>query len=398
MSETRFGQSLARGVAIACVLGLVIAGGLWWTLKDAGIKRVTAYFPTTVGLYEGNDVRVLGVQMGEVVGIEPMGDKVKVDMEYDRAVQIPANANAVIVAPSLVSDRYVQFAPAYTGGPELANGVSIPMDRTVVPLEVDDLYDSLSEVSKALGPNEANKNGALSDLLDTFAENFEGNGQALNDTITKLSQAAGTLSGNSGDLFKTVENLGQFSTTLANSDGQIRQFEQQLTDVSGFLAGERENLAATVQQLGTSLASVEEFIENNRGRVKSNVDKLASVTRVLVEQRAALAEILDIAPVALGNVANTYNASSGTTDSRSNLNELTQPPIVMICNFLQQTPEALDLIGDACGDIAPLLDGTVPLPSVAQTIQALESGELPPLPLPLAGQVYGTPPSQGGGH
>jgi phospholipid/cholesterol/gamma-HCH transport system substrate-binding protein len=397
MSETRFGAGLTRGVAIACVLGLVVAGGLWWTLKDAGVKRVTAYFPTTVGLYEGNDVRVLGVQMGEVVDIEPMGDKVKVAMEYDRAVQIPAGANAVIVAPSLVSDRYVQLAPAYTGGAELEDGTVIPMDRTMVPLEVDDLYKSLSDVTEALGPDKANKNGALSDVLDTLAENFRGNGQELHDTITKLSQASGTLSGNSGDLFTTIENLGEFSTTLANSDGQIRQFEQQLADVSGFLAGERENLAATVQQLGTALGSVEQFIENNRDQVKSNVDKLASVTSVLVEERAALAEILDVAPVGAGNLINTYNASSGTTDSRSNLNELTQPPIVMICKFLQSTPEALDAIGDVCADLAPVLDGSAPLPSVAQTIHALENGHLPPLPLPLAGQVYGTP-TQGGGQ
>ncbi|SFB30716.1 virulence factor Mce family protein [Amycolatopsis marina] len=397
MTDTRFGQSLARGVAIACVLALVVAGGLWWTLKDASVKLVTAYFPTTVGLYEGNDLRVLGVQVGEVVSIEPMGDKVKVAMEYDRAVQVPADAKAAIVAPSLVSDRYVQLAPAYTKGPELDDGADISLDNTVVPLEVDDLSESLSRVSEALGPNGSNSNGALSDLLDTTAENFEGNGQALHDTITKLSQAAGTLSGNSDDLFATITNLSEFSTTLANSDGQIRQFERQLADVSGFLSGERQNLAATVKQLGTTLGSVEQFIEENRGQVKSNVDKLASVTRVLVEQRGALAEILDVAPVGLGNLVNTYNASSGTLDARSNLNELTQPPIVMICNLLKQTPDALDLLGDVCGEIAPLVDGVVPLPSVAQTINALENGKLPPLPLPLAGQVYGTA-GQGGGQ
>lgn len=386
-----------RGVAIACVLGLVVAGGLWWTLKDADVKRLTAYFPTTVGLYEGNDVSVLGVEMGEVVDIEPMGDRVKVEMEYDRTVQVPAGAKAAIVAPSLVSDRYVQLAPAYTGGAVIEDGADIPLERTIVPLEIDDLTESLSQVSEALGPNGSNKDGALSDLLDTTAENFEGNGQALHDTITKLSKAASTLSGNSGDLFATITNLSEFSTTLANSDEQIRRFERQLADVSGFLAGERESLAATVQQLGTTLASVEKFIEDNRAQVKSNVDNLASVTRVLVEQRGALAEILDVAPVALGNLVNTYNASSGTLDARADLNELTQPPIVMICNFLQQTPEALDLVGDACASVAPLVEGIVPLPSVAQTLNALQNGQLPPLPLPLAGQVYGTA-AQGGGQ
>ncbi|WP_431925182.1 MCE family protein [Amycolatopsis tucumanensis] len=390
MTETRFGRSLARGVAAACVLGLVVAGVLWWTLKDADKKHLTAYFTSATGLYVGNSVRVLGVDMGKVTSVEPMGDRVKVVMEYDRTVRVPADAQAAIVAPSLVSDRYVQLAPAYTGGEVISEGATIPLEKTAVPIEVDQLYESLDKISRSLGPNGVNQNGSLSDLLTTLAQNLDGNGQALHDTITKLSQASKTLSGNEDDLFGTISNLADFTTTLANSDNQVRQFEQRLTDVSGYLAGEKDNLAATVQQLGTTLATVQQFINNHSDRLKSNVDKLASVTQVLVDQRSALAEILDVAPVGLNNVINAYNGSSGTLDARANLNELTQPPIVMICNLLKQTPSALDAIGDLCSSVAPLLDGAVPLPSVAQTVHALQNGELPPLPLPLAQTVYGT--------
>jgi len=390
MTSTRLGQTLTRGFTIAIVLALVVAGALWWTLKDGNRNHLTAYFAGTVGLYEGNSVRMLGVDIGTVDQVEPMGKQVKVEFAYDRDVAVPANAQALIVSPSLVSDRYIQLAPAYTGGPRMTNNATIPLNRTQVPLEVDDLYASLSRVSESLGPNGANKNGALSDLLNTAAKNFDGNGQALNDTITKLSQAAGTLSGNKDDLFATITNLGQFSTTLANSDGQVRKFEQQLADVSGFLSGERQNLAATVQQLGTTLTSVQDFIEKNRDRLKSNVDKLASVTKVLVDQRSALAEILDVAPVGLSNVTNTYNAASGTLDARANLNELTQPPLVMVCNLLKQTPDALDVLGDACKNVAGLVDGLVPIPSIAQVIEASGRGALPALPLPISGQLYGT--------
>lgn len=390
MTSTRLGQTLTRGFTIAVVLALVVAGALWWTLKDGNRNHLTAYFAGTVGLYEGNSVRMLGVEIGTVDKVEPMGKQVKVEFAYDRDVAVPADAQALIISPSLVSDRYIQLAPAYTGGARMTNNATIPLNRTQVPLEVDDLYASLSRVSESLGPNGANKNGALSDLLNTAAKNFDGNGQALNDTITKLSQAAGTLSGNKDDLFATITNLGQFSTTLANSDGQVRKFEQQLADVSGFLSGERQNLATTVQQLGTTLTSVQDFIEKNRDRLKSNVDKLASVTKVLVDQRSALAEILDVAPVGLGNVVNSYNASSGTLDARANLNELTQPPLVMVCNLLKQTPDALDVLGDACKNIAGLVDGLVPIPSIAQVLEASSRGALPALPLPISGQLYGT--------
>lgn len=390
MTDTRFGQSLARGVTIAIVLALLVAGGLWWTLKDAGRNHLTAYFAGTVGLYEGNSVRMLGVDMGTVTKVQPMGNQVRVDLEYDGSVPVPADAKALIVAPSLVSDRYVQLAPAYTGGPRISDGAVIGLDRTEVPLEVDQLAASLARVSETLGPNGANKNGSLSDLLNTAAKNLDGNGTALHDTITKLGQAAGTLAGNKDDLFQTVQNLGRFSQTLADSDGQVRRFEEQLAGVSGFLAGEKDDLAATVRQLGTTLQTVQGFIERNRGRLKSNVDKLASVTKVLVDQRGSLAEILDIAPVALSNVVGAYNGSSGTLDARPLLNELTQPPLVMVCGLLKQTDVTKQLLGSACDGIAGLVDKLVPLPSVAQAVQAMENGKLPPLPLPLQGQVYGT--------
>ena len=389
MTDTRFGMNVARWLSVACVLALLVAGGLWWTLKDPGRKHLTAWFPTAVGLYEGNSVRMLGVQMGTVEKVEPLGDRVRVTMEYDRAVAVPADAQAVIVAPSLVSDRYVQLTPAHTGGPVIEEGATIPIERTAVPLEVDDLYASLSRVSQSLGPNGVNKDGSLNTLLTTLADNFDGNGQALHDTITRLGQASGTLAGNKDDLFATVRNLGDFSTTLANSDGQIREFERQLADVTGFLADERGNLAETVQQLGPTLEQVQGFVEKNRDKLKSNVDKLASITRTLVDQRGALAEILDVAPVALGNLVNTYNASSGTLDARANLNELTQPPVLMVCNLLKQTPDQLDVVGDLCKGLQPVLDGALPLPSVAQVVAAAKKGEAPPLPLPLVDVMSG---------
>jgi phospholipid/cholesterol/gamma-HCH transport system substrate-binding protein len=384
-TKTRAGRELARGVAIAVVAALVVAAALWWLLVDANQRRYAAVFTGVVGLYEDNDVRVLGVKVGHVDSVEPRGDLVRVEMLVDREIKLPSNAKAVIVAPSLVSDRYVQFTPAYTGGPEMAEGTVLPRDRTATPLEVDDLYASLNRVSTTLGPNGANKNGALSDLLDTLAKNADGNGQALHDTITQLGRLGETLSGSDEDLFATVDNLQKFTSALAASDDQVNQFNEQAADVSRFLADERGDLAAAVRQLGIALGAVQKFINSNRSHLKSNVDKLASVTKVLVDQRAALSEVLDIAPVALSNIINSYNGSSGTLDARADLNDLAQPPIVTVCNLVRQgTPNNLpQFLADTCDQLAPLLDKAVPLPSAAEVLTALQQGKMPPVALPL---------------
>ena len=75
-------------------------------------KTVVAHFPRAISVYEGSDVRVLGVPVGTVDTVEPTGTDVTVTMSYDDDVQLPADAKAVIIAPSLVGDRYVQLTPA----------------------------------------------------------------------------------------------------------------------------------------------------------------------------------------------------------------------------------------------------------------------------------------------
>ena len=76
----------------------------------------------------------------------------------------------MLIPPSIVSDRYVQFTPASGTGPSLADKADIPLDRTSAPLETDDVYRALSDFLGALGPHGANASGAFSDLIHTGRE------------------------------------------------------------------------------------------------------------------------------------------------------------------------------------------------------------------------------------
>ncbi|MBP2324265.1 virulence factor Mce-like protein [Kibdelosporangium banguiense] len=376
---------IARRVAIACVLGLLLAGGLWWVLRTPSGLRVAAYFDKTVGVYSGSAVRVLGVPVGTITDVQPQGELVKVDMLLDNGVQIPAAARAVIVAPSLVSDRYIQLAPAYTSGPVMASGAVISREQTASPVELDDLYASLNKLTTGLGPNGANADGAVSDLLDSLSGTLKGNGQDLNDTVKQLAAAADTLSNSKDDLFATVDSLGKFTDALAKSDSAVHDFYGRLADVSTFLADDRQEVADALSSLAVALGDVKSFVGENKDLLASNVQKLTGVTKALVDQRAAIAEILDVAPVGATNLINSYDAASGTIGVRADLNEFTHPPILMVCRLIEQgTPKAVpQTLTDICKKLAPVLDGTLKLPTVAETLQSLQQGTLPPLPVPL---------------
>lgn len=321
MFPTRRSRLTGALVAVGAVVLLVAAGALWWVFRDLGAKRITAYFDETVGVYVGSDVRVLGVPVGTVTSVTPRGTQVEVGLTLDDGVSVPANADAVIVSPSVVSDRYVQLTPAYTGGPAMADGAVIPLGYTATPVELDQLYASLDQLTTALGPDGANRDGALSDLLNTAAANLTGNGQALGTLIDQLGAATRTLAGSSGNLFGTVDNLQKFTTMLKDNDAELRAAVAQLDQVSGFLAADRQDLAAALNELATALTQVRAFIQNNRTALASNVTKLAAITQTLVNQRASLAEALDVFPLAATNLGNAVDPANHTLDGRADLNE-----------------------------------------------------------------------------
>jgi phospholipid/cholesterol/gamma-HCH transport system substrate-binding protein len=377
---------MTRILAVACVVALVLASAFLWLSPTSG-TIVTAYFDKTIGLYAGSAVRVLGVKVGTIDSVTPEGGQVRVQFTVDSGVQIPATVHAVVIAPSLVSDRYVQLTPAYDGGPELPPHSTLTRDRTASPVELDQLFTSVDQLSQALGPAGANKNGALSNLVDSAAANLSGTGDSLNNTLKQLSSAATTLDHSKGDLFGTVDNLGKITSTLASSDQQVHDLTGRLADTTGFLADNRQQLAAAVSSLASALTKVQGFVTDNKGLIQTNVDNLAAITKTLVDQRAALAEVLDVAPTAATNFVNAYDAKSGSIAVRGNINELTYPPVMMVCQLLQRsTPTQIPAtLADLCTQIAPLLDGTLHLPSAAEALAALQQGKLPPLPLPLLG-------------
>ncbi|QGK70349.1 MCE family protein [Allosaccharopolyspora coralli] len=388
-----------RWLVVGCVLALLVSAGLWWVGQMTG-TRVTAYVDKAVGLYQGSAVRVLGIQVGTIESVAPKGEVVQLDLRVDEGVDIPAEAKAVVVAPSLVSDRYVQLTPAYADGPVMASGAVISKEHTVTPAELDDLYRSANALTEALGPQGANDQGALSALLDTGAANLEGNGENLNTTVQRLGELSSTLARSEGDLFATVENLNTFTATLAQSDAQIRDFYGRTADVTTTLAGQKDQIGASLESLALALGDVERFVRDNRQQLSSNVENLTGVTQALVDQRQALGEVIDIAPTAAANFTNAYDAASGAVAVRGEFNELSAPPVLMVCKLIQaSTPRPIPPeLTETCEELEPVLSGAVPLPSVNETVSSLQQGELPPLPLPVLenlGSLDGAPAEDG---
>jgi len=317
-----FLQSRASRVAVvvATAVALVLAGVLTLVvLPRADRTTITVDFERSVSLYEGSKVRILGVDVGTVEKLTPRGQNVRARISWDGDYKVPADAQAVIVSPSVVGDRFVQLVPAYTGGAQIQDGAHLDQSRTGTPTELDETYAALDKVATTLGPDGLNKDGSVNKLLASSAKNLDGKGAEIRESIEALSKLTATADGSKDEFFASLEQIERFVSALEANDASVRRFNASLAGVSDVLASESDDLQLAVRELAAALQQVQGYVAENRQSLRKNIDGLEKVTGSLAKQRKDLDTILKSGPKALSNLATAYNPTNGTLDARTTL-------------------------------------------------------------------------------
>lgn len=372
-------KRLLTGPLVVVALLVLLGTGLLWTGQEDDVppKRVTAHFDRAVSVYEGTDVRVLGVTVGSVTEVTPEGASVRVEMEYDGEVDLPADATAAIVTPTLVADRFVQLTPVWVeGDPVMDDGADISVETTMVPVELDRIYASLRDLAITLGPNGVNADGTLNRLVSAGADALEGQGAAGNAMLRNLADAATTFGNSRGDLFATVEELARFTSTLADNDRLVRAFMADLADVSRQLSDERVELQRTLAAVADTVGRVRGFVRGNREALVTDVRKLSRVVRVIASERDSLDEALSVAPVAMGNLFLAFNTESGSVGSRIGISGNLFDADGFLCAIVQQSGLPAVSKDLTCQILAALLEPAEnQLPTIPPAARTGEPGQ-----------------------
>jgi virulence factor Mce-like protein len=278
-----------------------------------GPKTITAYFTSATAIYPGDQVRVSGVKVGTIKSIQPQGTQAKMTLHVDHDVPIPADAKAVIVTQNLVAARYVELTPAYrTSGPTMADGAVIPVERTAVPVEWNEVQKQLMRLATDLGPNAKVTTPSISRFIDSAANALQGNGDKLRQTLAQLSGVARTIANGSGNIVDIIKNLQTFVTALRDSNIQMVQFNNRLATLTSVVNDSKSDLDAALTDLSAAVGEVQRFIAGSRDAASEQIDRLGKAIQPLVDQHMALENILHGAPNALSNFFNDYNADTGT--------------------------------------------------------------------------------------
>ncbi|MGH3725985.1 MAG: MCE family protein [Mycobacterium sp.] len=293
---------------LAVVVAVVVATVGWTYLRERSNRlTITAQFESVSGLYPDNKVSVLGMPIGKVTKITSKGTYMEVEFTVDSKVKVPADAKAVTVSTSILTDRHIELTPVYRGGPTLKNGDVIGLDRTKTPVEFDRVLAMVDKLSKAM-KGDGKGGGPLADVVNNSANALSGNGELMKSSLNELANAL-RLSADGGamtrdQLTKIITRLSSLFEATARNDHDIREFSSTVRQLSQVLDEEQLGSGTTGKQLNSILLQAGSLLEQNREAIKDSVGNSNQIAQAVYDNRRELSEGFDLLPLMADNVYN----------------------------------------------------------------------------------------------
>jgi phospholipid/cholesterol/gamma-HCH transport system substrate-binding protein len=264
----------ARRLAIGILAVVLIASGCTGDSDDS--RTIQAEFSRAVQVFPGVKVKVLGVDVGNVTSVDTGKDAVVVTMRIDDAsLKLPADANAVIVPMSLLGERYVQLTPAYESGPELDDGATIPLARTTVPAEGDELLRAMQDYLGELDGD------TVEDFITNAAVVLEGKGARLNRLIRHGSEVLKTLASRRDELANMIVQFNNLTQALATRQSALARVINSYNVVGSTIVDVRGDLEGTIEGLNLASAQLADLLLTHEGPLGADIKSLTKTTRTL---------------------------------------------------------------------------------------------------------------------
>jgi phospholipid/cholesterol/gamma-HCH transport system substrate-binding protein len=262
----------------------LLAGGC----RGEGPLEVDVELSRAHNLFVGSPVKVMGVKVGSIDQLRsPAGSAGAVaTVRIDADVQIPEDATARLVQGTVLGERFIQLEPHYESGPVLETGATIPMDRTSVPAEFDELLSSLESFLEGLPPEEVDR------FLRNVAETLVGQGERLGRTLETTSSAVAVLRERDDDLVELLVRSADISETLASRDEQLRALLIDYAQLTGTLASERDTIDLALAESARLIVELEDLLEAQGERLGADVEVLTRVGRTIDRNHTELERLM----------------------------------------------------------------------------------------------------------
>ncbi len=285
-------------LAIFTVVSVFVTGLLAVIMGNVGFgdrHEYEAIFTNATMLEKGDDVRVAGVNVGEVKKVEHYRRTMaKVTFKVDSGVKLTTVSQANIRFLNLVGDRYMSLQEG-TGAKDakvLADGATIPQQRTEPALDLTVLFDGFKPLFQALTPDQVNE------LSMNLVQVLQGEGGTVKSLLDHTASLTSTLADRDQLIGDVVSNLTQTLKTVDDRHQQLSSLIVELKDWMTNLAKDRDTIGSSLDNISQLTVAVADLLRRGRPLVKEDIAALEALSKLLnkKENRANLASLLDRMP------------------------------------------------------------------------------------------------------
>lgn len=311
------------------------------------------------GLRVGGDVKLRGVLVGRIEKIQRLdGGSCLVTylLEHNSIEQIPANVGAQIRAKTIFGEKWVELLfPSDPSEKRIAQGDTIPQDRTIDPLEVETILNTALPLLDAIDPEH------LAGALEALAAGFVGHEDAAITGIEKGILALRPLNENEALLIPIEQTTIPVSTQalLSTLEAVLRGVPPEdlkgAVDALGIgLTGRGPDLATIIESSATLAELFAERSPEVQGLLRNGTRVGAAFLKSRKDFAKAIHELVTVSESLSDGRGDLERLLKGTNITADELVRLLRENRPAVNQFLREFGEVNELQAEHAGDINSL--------------------------------------------
>lgn len=276
----------------AAMLAIVIGN-----LNFGSTRSYQAIFTDATGVVQGDDVRISGVRVGSVRGVEVVDrDKALVKFSVESDVPVSQSATATIRYRNLIGQRYISLGQGVGDTAPLAEDATIPLSRTKPALDLTVLFNGFKPLFTALSPADVNK------LSYELLQVFQGEGSNIEALLASTASVTRTLADRDQLIGDVITNLNAVLETIGDRDRQLNRLIVELRNFMSGLVQDREAILGSLDSISTLTTETADLTGQIRPGLVGSIKGLKDTAANLYEGRQELDRVLQVLPIKLTKV------------------------------------------------------------------------------------------------
>jgi phospholipid/cholesterol/gamma-HCH transport system substrate-binding protein len=266
----------------------------------AGSRDYKAVFADATGVVKGDDVRVAGVKVGSVTGVDIVQrSRALVSFSVQDDTSISGATHALIRYRNLVGQRYISLSEGIGDGRRLPDGSTIPIERTRGALDLTVLFNGFKPLFQALSPGDVNQ------LSYEIVQVFQGEGGTVEGLLGHTASVTRTLASRDQLIGDLIDNLNEVLVHVGNRDRELGRLITSFRDLMSGLKSDRKAILASLDEVSALSVETADLVSGIREPLVRDIKGLRAVAGNLDANKAELDRALQVLPIKLEKIGRT---------------------------------------------------------------------------------------------